>query len=314
MTRQVWTRAMLAEAGISDRAVRTRLRHGGLVRIARGTYMTREDVDALDPVGVHLARARLVGSRLDVDEALSHVTAAVVHGLDVWDAPLRRIHVTRPPTRSCRVSDDLHIHTSDLDGDVVDVDGLRVTSLARTVVDVARTLTRPRALVIGDAALRAEPTAHLDLPRILAACRGRTGIVAAESVARLIDGRSESVGESLSRLHMIEAGLPMPDLQHEIVVRDGRRYRVDFLWRELGIVGEFDGAGKYTERHDLLAEKEREDALRDLGLEVIRWNWAELSRFHVVVDRFERARRRQQARRAALERETVIGARYNPLR
>ena len=38
------------------------------------------------------------------------------------------------------------------------------------------------------------------------------------------------------------------------------------------------------------------------------------SRFHVVVDRFERARRRQQARRAAQERETVIGARYNPLR
>ncbi len=86
---------MLAEAGISDRAVRTRLRHGELVRIARGTYMTREDVEALGPVGVHLARARLVGSHLDADEALSHVTAAVVHGLDVWDAPLGRIHVTR---------------------------------------------------------------------------------------------------------------------------------------------------------------------------------------------------------------------------
>ena len=276
-------------------------------------YMTRRDFDTSGAVEVHLARARLIGSRLAADEALSHISAAVLHGLDVWDAPLARVHYTRPPTRSCRVSDDLHIHTSDLADDVVDVDGLRVTSLARTIVDVGRTLSRPRALVIGDSALRSDPIAHADLPRVLAASRGRTGIVAAEAVARMLDGRSESVGESLSRLRMREAGLPMPDLQQEIITRDGRRYRVDFLWRELGIVGEFDGAGKYSEHHRLLAEKAREDALRDLGLEVIRWNWAELSRFHVVVDRFERAMRRQEARRFPPEREMVDGARYNPL-
>ena len=93
--------------------------------------MTREDVDALGPVGVHLARARLVGSRFDADEALSHVTAAVVHGLDVWDAPLGRIHVTRPPTRSCRVSDDLHIHTSDLEAEVTRLESLGAQRVAQ---------------------------------------------------------------------------------------------------------------------------------------------------------------------------------------
>ncbi len=276
-------------------------------------YMTRRDFDSSDPVGVHLLRARFVGSRLRTDEAVSHISAAVLHGLDVWDAPLERVHFTRPAMRSCRLSDDLHIHASGLDDDIVDVDGLRVTSLARTIVDVARTLSRPRALVIGDSALRSDPSARSDLPRILAASRGRTGIVAAESVARLLDGRSESVGESLSRLRMREAGLPIPDLQPEIVARDGRRYRVDFLWRDLGVIGEFDGLGKYTEHHRLLAEKAREDALRDLGFEVIRWNWAELSRFDVVVGRFERAVLRRKTHRPAPERETVEGSRYNPL-
>ena len=71
--------------------------------------------------------------------------------------------------------------------------------------------------------------------------------------------------------------------------------RVDFFWEELGIVGEFDGMGKYgagdpaSTAESVRREKLREDAIRGLGFEVVRWTWAELFRFDVVADRFARA-------------------------
>lgn len=141
--------------------------------------------------------------------------------------------------------------------------------------------------------LRKDPDAALHLSNALRAAAGLDGVSRAHAVIAFLDGRSESVGESLSRIRIEQYGLPSPILQYEVIAGDGRRYRLDFFWEEYGIVGEFDGVGKYTDRRDLVAEKFREDALRDLGLEVIRWNWAELDRFDVVVQRFARARDRR---------------------
>ena len=95
---------------------------------------------------------------------------------------------------------------------------------------------------------------------------------------------------------MREYGLPVPDLQRELVIFDGRRVRVDFYWEDLGVVGEFDDNEKYTGPRDLINEKRREDGLRDLGLEVVRWGWTELEQFEVVARRFERAADRSRAR------------------
>lgn len=283
------TRDSLAALGISERLLRKALRDGTVVKIARGLYLRRDEYDALGPVGRHRVRSRHVGARLAKGESLSHVSAAILHGIDVWDVPLQRVHVSRPRCGSGRITAELHAHTTDLNDDVVSRFGLPVTSVARTVVDLARTLPRPQAVAVGDAGLRLDPGAHRRLPAILAASRNRNGILAAANILGFLDGRSESVGESLSRVRMSEHGLPRPALQHEVVTVDGRRYRVDFFWEEHGVVGEFDGAVKYTERHHLIAEKQREDAIRDLGFEVVRWNWAELDRFEVVAQRFERA-------------------------
>ena len=66
-------------------------------------------------------------------------------------------------------------------------------------------------------------------------------------------------------------------MQHEIRTPDGRFIgRVDFWWRHAGVIGECDGRLKYTDRADLYAEKRREDALRELGLTVVRWGWQDL--------------------------------------
>ncbi len=292
------TRTSLTAAGTSDNDIRKLLRAGALVMLARGVYLRRTDYEALDDAGRHLVHARHVGSRLEPGEAVSHVSAAVLHGLDIWKVPLARVHVSRTG-RNGRVTPHLHAHRTNWgDDDVVDIRGIAVTSIARTVVDLARTLPRDQAVVIGDSALRRHPETCRQTARVLERARHRTGTTTAAAVLEFLDGRSESVGESLSRIRMWECGLPAPDLQREVVVRDGRRYRLDFFWDRLGIVGEFDGSIKYRDRRDLLAEKRREDALRDLGLEVVRWNWAELDRFEVVAGRFARAVARARGRNA----------------
>ncbi|NLV78401.1 MAG: hypothetical protein GXY65_03485 [Rhodococcus sp.] len=282
------TRTQLLASGRSPFEVKRDLRAGELVPLAHGVYLPRADYDALDDVGVHRVWARHVGSTLGPAAAISHVSAAILHGAPAWNVPLDRVHVSRP--HGWRLTKSLHAHAARWsDGDIVTVDGVPVTSPARTVADVARSQPRAQAVAIGDALLRIEPAARSLLGQALESTAGLTGAARARSVAGFVDGRSESVGESLSRVRMAEYGLPRPDLQRELVARGGRRYRADFFWEEFGIVGEFDGAGKYHDRRDLVAEKFREDALRDLGLEVIRWNWAELDHFDVVVRRFDRA-------------------------
>jgi hypothetical protein len=125
-----------------------------------------------------------------------------------------------------------------------------------------------------------------------------SGIRAARRVVEFLDVRSESPGESASRVRLMEEGLPPPELQHEIFGPDGRLIaRVDFYWKEQKTVGEFDGKIKYGRLlkpgqriEDLIFdEKLREDAVRDLDLQVVRWIWPDLYRAGVIRDRVLRA-------------------------
>lgn len=290
------TRPNLLAAGVSDDHIRAAVRAGDLVALSRGVYLRRAEHDLLDDSGRHRVRARHVAATLPPGAVISHVSAAVLLDLDVWNIDLGRVHVSRAGPHGRRRT-HLHVHaTTWTDGDVVEMDSVAVTSPARTIVDLSRTLPRDQAVVVGDCALRTYPSAAEQLPAALTAARHRTGIARAAAVTGFLDARSESPGESLSRVRIAASGLPRPVLQHPIVLRDGRRVRLDFFWKELGVVGEFDGAGKYVDRRDLVAEKLREDAVRDLGLEVIRWTWADLSRFEVVAQRFDRAATRGSTR------------------
>ncbi|MFD6857543.1 hypothetical protein ACFWCF_09390 [Rhodococcus sp. NPDC060090] len=293
---RVLTRAQLLASGLSAYEVKRDLQVGALVPLARGVYLHRKDHDALDATGLHRVWARHIGSTLRSGTAVSHVSAAILHRADTWNVPLKHVHVSRPRGQGWRRTGAVHAHAvADLHKDVVCVDGVPVTSTARTIVDVGRTVPFDRAVAIGDSLLRRDPSAGSQLSHVLDAAAGLDGVARARYAVSFLDGRSESVGESLSRVRMAAYGIPRPALQHEVMTRDGRRYRLDFFWEEDGVAGEFDGLGKYSDRRDLVNEKFREDALRDLGLGVIRWNWAELDRFDVVVQRFARARSRQRS-------------------
>jgi hypothetical protein len=96
------------------------------------------------------------------------------------------------------------------------------------------------------------------------------GIRQARRAVELLDSRSESAGESASRVRLHQDGLPAPDLQQDIFDEQGTFVaRVDFLWKEQRTIGEFDGKIKYGQmlkpsqsiEEVLFEEKRREDAL-----------------------------------------------------
>jgi hypothetical protein len=219
---------------------------------------------------------------------VSHDSAALLLGLPS-PRPGRGpdlVHVTAD--RHGHVRHGLRVHEGTVPvEDVALVDGIRCTSILRTALDVGRGRRLPESLVVLDAAARTAGT-----PALAAAYSRLTGHKGLRSLAWAVsrsDPRSESPLESASRGVMIQAGLPLPDLQVWVRDRSGQDHRVGFLWPERGVVGEADGWGKYAAIEDVRAEKRREDALRDAGFVVVRWTSDELWRTpRVVVERLRR--------------------------
>ena len=290
-------RSSLLAEGWTDRELRRMRRSGALTDVRRGSYAIPDDERLATPEGRHamLVEATLPG--LAPGAVVSHVSAAVLHGLPVWNIPLRRVHGTRDARSGGRISSRLHLHASPLDpADVVEIDGVPVTSLARTAVDLARTVAFEQAVVVADGALRAlfgEPAA---LRAAHERAAGWPGAPKAKRVLDFADGRSESAGESRSRVAIHRLGLPRPVLQWEVATAGGV-HRVDFAWPELATVGEFDGLIKYRRlvlpgqdpADVVVAEKLREDDLRGEHLGVVRWIWPEIERFDGVARRLRRS-------------------------
>ena len=237
---------------------------------------------------------------------VSHGSAAVLHRLPVWAAAIAHVHVTRSRSGHGKRRSLVHAHSAPLDEtDIVLIDGIAVTSVARTVLDLARTLPMEQAVALGDRALR-EGLSPGFLTAGLVRMERWPGVRKARRTVEFLDRRSESVGESVSRVRLHFDGLPAPELQQEIVGPDGRVVaRVDFLWKEQRTVGEFDGQVKYgralnpgQDIEEVLAdEKTREDLIRDCDLQVARWIWRDFYRPGVIRDRVLRAFARSTRRR-----------------
>jgi hypothetical protein len=222
----------------------------------------------------------------------------VIHGLALIASPLSRVQVTRPEVPGGKVRSTLEIHAAPLPaGDVTVIDGLLVTSLARTVSDLSRSLGFEQAVVTGDSALRVGLDRE-ELLRCLERMRRWPGVVQARRVAAFVDARSESVGESRSRVSFLRTGLEPPVPQYNVFDRNGRIVgRADFGWQDHSTLGEFDGRAKYgrllqpgeTVAGAVYREKLREDALRSLGWQVVRWTWDDLDQPEQIALRLRQA-------------------------
>ncbi|MGU3432219.1 hypothetical protein ACNHUS_04305 [Actinomycetes bacterium M1A6_2h] len=293
---QLWTRAQLHGAGMTDSDIRRELSRGIITAVRPGVYLSTEEFMALSAESRHLKCVR--AASLSTDGVVSHQSAALVHGFRLWNPDLRLVHMTVGPSSTGRRTTRRHVHSAPLGAaDIVEVDGIAVTSSARTVADLSRTLSFEAAVCLGDSALRLGKVTRTEIVEALLSLpvRGRKPALAAVD---FFDGLSETVGESRSRVMLRTFQFPSPELQVELFTVDGRLIaRTDFLVEEYGVIGEFDGQVKYTVHVPagktagdvVFQEKRREDELRAHGWIVVRWTWADLATPHVLAARIRKA-------------------------
>ncbi|KAA8879824.1 hypothetical protein F3087_43145 [Nocardia colli] len=272
--------------GYTDHDIRQLYRGPGWRRLGHGCYVEQVGFDNRDSAGKHRILIESVLPTLTEDAIVSHQSAAVLYELPLWATALDLVHVTRDRPNGGRIRRASKIHCAPISDGVVEIDGWRTTSPARTVVDLARTLPFEQAVVVGDAAVRMLGITASELALELEFANRRNGISQARRTISFLDGRSESVGESRSRVMFKRHGIPVPAQQGEVRSATGEFLgRVDFYDESAGVVGEFDGQVKYgrllkrgqAPGDAVFKEKLREDAIRDTGLRMVRWTWHDLT-------------------------------------
>lgn len=159
------------------------------------------------------------------------------------------------------------------------------------------------ALVAADSALGRGLVTREGLSQAVEAMRGLPGSALIGRFLELADGRAQSPGETRLR-HAFQI-LQIPVTPQAKIAAEGRTAYVDFLLDDYPypVVVEFDGLVKYGAqglrpgRDELVAEKRREDWLRELGYEVVRVTWKDLDDLAALARRIHAAIRRAKARR-----------------
>jgi hypothetical protein len=286
--------------GTDGRPVQRMVSSGQAVRLRRGVAVDATGWDEISDRDRYFFRMRAVAATRRSQPVYSHQSAAVIWGLPVIGRWPHDVHLMAAGSRGVHSKNGVVWHHDRLaDDEVVEIDGMLVTSLLRTLIDLARTTpflsaittldyaTRPR-LVLPNGTLAPGIGREMLLER-LAACGPLRGARAARIAILFSDNRSGSAGESLSRGQIHLCGFPAPELQVSFVHEDGQEDIADFRWRQkqenrtLRLIGEFDGKVKYT-RDEFMsgctieevvwAEKLREDRLRSTEHGVARWIWA----------------------------------------
>lgn len=268
------TRSQLLSSGITDSDLKTGLRSKRLIRPRRGVYLG-EGVLPDDPDARY--RMAIAGAcALHQQLPVSHESAAAIHGLPLVGRPPTVVHFTRrgPRKGGGTKGNGIWIHSGRLDDDeVTDVDGIPVTTIARTVADVARNSALIRAVAAADGAVNQDPDQAGQIAESLLRCPRRNGHQRGLRAMRLVDGRSESPRESVTRLILNSVPVDM-ELQINIYDTSGVFVgRADGGCPACGVLWEYDGESKYVRlappgqstAEVVLAEKRRENRFAELG-------------------------------------------------
>jgi hypothetical protein len=282
-------RHQLNDLGYADAMIRQAMRAGILHRVRHGTYVVKRVWDLLPPSQRHAVTTRSVLDKLGSNVVATHLSAAALHGFDLYDADLAHVHLTRLDGHRGRHEAGIIFHEGVLDpeGDeVVEVDGHLVSSPKRAVFEACSVSSVETGMVMATAAMRDAAVTQDELDEDGRRFDHWPGTRTARLAIRLADPRLESVGEVRSLYMMWRNRIPHPELQRETVGADGRLIaRTDFAWIDDCHTGEFDGLVKYGRLNPystdvgavLTDEKIREDRVRDQPLGMSRWTWVDMS-------------------------------------
>ena len=290
----------LALVGENPRSLHRAVARQQLVRLRRGVFVDAAEWPEVSERDKYLLRMRAVAATRKVAPVFSHQSAAILWGLPMIGSLPREVHLMAAGRRGVHSKNGVAWHHDRLgDDDVVECDGMHVTSLLRTLVDLARTspfLSAVTSLDVGTKSrfllpngAEASGISREEVIDRLAADGPVAGSRAARIAVTFSDNRSGSPGESLSRGQIFLCGFPVPELQVSFVSPAGIEDIVDYRWQQkqgagtLRLLGEFDGYVKYTRNEFtdgrpieeiVWTEKQREDRLRATTQHgMARWIW-----------------------------------------
>jgi len=260
----VVTRSQLLEHGYGTEAIRHRLASGRLHRVMPGVYAVGRP--RLTTQGTLMAAVLGCGP----GAVLSHGSAAAHWG--ILGAPSPRLEVTVPAHVSRR-RPGIVVHRRLLaDGERAERDGIPVTSPICTLIDVATRLGPARLEAAINEADRLDLADPESLRAALDAISPRPGTgVLRDTLDRLTFTRTDSELERLFLRLVRRAGLPEPETQSRV-----NGFRVDFYWRELGLVVETDGLRYHRTPAQQARDRARDQAHVAAGLTALRFTHAQV--------------------------------------
>lgn len=270
------SRRQLLDLRLSPSAVDRRVRSGWLDVALPGIYTVPGSPDTV-------GRRRWVALlAVGPSGVLSFETAARIHGLAAVPADGPTV-LTVPHSGWQRLPCVVVHQIGDLSpDDVVDRSGMPVTSVRRTIVDLAAVWRPGRVAAALDGAVAARQTTYADVGECLRsiARRGKPGV---RLLTALLDERGPGAvppGSVLERdfFRLIDrSSLPRPVRQHPLPRLDGALGLVDAAWPAVRLIVEVDG----RRWHQRIADMKR-DRDRDLHAAAAGWQVLRLLHEHVV--------------------------------
>ncbi len=199
---------------------------------------------------------------------LAGFSAAALHGSKWIDAsrPAEIIHTNRRRAGGVRVCEE-RIEPDE----ITVVDGMRVTTPARTALDLACRYPTDAAVAAIDALMQATDLKMADVEPLADRYRGRRGMKAARAALVLVDGGAQSPKETWMRLLLVRAGFPRPQTQIRVLNEWGwAEAYLDIGWEDIKVAVEYDGAQHQTSRYHYVRDVGRLEKLELMGWIVVR--------------------------------------------
>jgi very-short-patch-repair endonuclease len=274
--------AQLRGLGFGRAAVTRRVQAGRLHRLYRGVYAVGHA--RLPREGRWLAAVLACGP----GAVLSHRSAAAHWGL--LPTEQARVDVTARPSREGRVTIRLHRSRSLIARDTTSYQGMPITSVARTLLDLAATV-RPdrieRALAQAQRLQLYDHQAIRDVIERTNGHRGRTPLARATARDPAFT-RSEAEARFLALAR--RATLTDPLVNHILTAPDHPRLEVDFYWPQHHLIVEIDGWETHRSKAAFEADRQRDAALTAAGHRVLRFTWRTIAHEgETVIRRLEAA-------------------------
>jgi hypothetical protein len=196
------------------------------------------------------------------------LSAAAVHGSKWVDpsSPAELLYGNRHRPAGIRTYADRLA-----EDEVVEINRMRVTTPARTALDLACRNPRARAVAAIDALANATDLKFADVELLTQRYRGRRGVTRVPAALDLVDAGAESPRETWLRLLLLRAGFPRPRTQIPVYDEFNQLIaRLDMGWEEAMIAAEYDGDHHRTNRRQFNRDIARTEALTTMGWILVR--------------------------------------------